>query len=167
MNSRQFNTAEPIAYLFTWTGYGTWLPGDERGWHRWGGGDVRPPSATFKEMAATQLKESEFLLKASDRTIVENTIARHCEIRNWALHAVNARTNHVHVVATTAGYDPKTARDQFKAWCTRNLKPTNPGRERFWTEGGSCRPINDEDGLEKAIVYTLDAQDRKDRDIDD
>jgi hypothetical protein len=23
---------EPLAYYLTWTTYGTWLPGDERGW---------------------------------------------------------------------------------------------------------------------------------------
>jgi hypothetical protein len=30
---------EPLAYFFTWSTYGTWLPGDERGWveyrHGW------------------------------------------------------------------------------------------------------------------------------------
>ena len=29
-----FNTGEPLAYFLTWTTYGTWLPGDERGWSR-------------------------------------------------------------------------------------------------------------------------------------
>jgi len=23
---------DPLAYFLTWTTYGTWLPGDERGW---------------------------------------------------------------------------------------------------------------------------------------
>jgi hypothetical protein len=23
---------EPLAYFLTWTTYGSWLPGDERGW---------------------------------------------------------------------------------------------------------------------------------------
>ena len=23
---------DPIAFMFTWSTYGTWLPGDERGW---------------------------------------------------------------------------------------------------------------------------------------
>ena len=31
MSDREFNTDEPIAYFITWTTYGTWLPGDERG----------------------------------------------------------------------------------------------------------------------------------------
>ena len=25
---------DPLAFFLTWTTYGTWLPGDERGWSR-------------------------------------------------------------------------------------------------------------------------------------
>ncbi len=163
MTDRPFNTDEPIAYFITWTTYGTWLLGDERGW--WGKGELQRPNDLFREMAASDMKETAFILSPDDREIVEKTIARHCDIRGWTLHAVNARSNHVHVVVTAPGYEPKTARDQFKAWCTRHLKPMNPSRERFWTEGGSCRWINQEDDLEAAIIYVDEAQDRKGSDI--
>jgi REP element-mobilizing transposase RayT len=159
MTEREFNTGEPIAYFITWTSYGTWLPGDERGY--WRKGEWRPPNELFREMAASEMKETAFTLSPSDRKIVEKTIARHCEIRGWTLHTAKARTNHVHVVVTAPGYKPETVRDQLKAWCTRKLKPTNPGRERFWTEGGSRRCINHEDDLEAAIIYVNEAQDRK------
>ena len=75
------------------------------------------------------------------------------------------RTNHVHVVVTASGYDPETVRDQLKAWCTRKLKPIHPGRERYWTEGGSRRWINHVRDLEAAIYYVNEAQDRKQLDI--
>ncbi len=89
------------------------------------------------------------------------TIRDHCRVRNWHLHASNARSNHVHVVVTAAGYQPETARDQFNSWCTRRLKEAGAARTRFWTEGGSCRWINDEGDLEAALSYVIDAQDRK------
>ncbi|WP_146527097.1 transposase [Novipirellula artificiosorum] len=97
--------------------------------------------------------------------MVEQTIAKHCEIRDWSLHAVSVRTNHVHVVTTAPGYKPETVRDQLKTWCTRKLKPKHSGRARFWTEGGSRRWINHEKDLEAAIVYVIEAQDRKRLDI--
>ena len=159
MTEREFNTDEPIAYFITWTSYGTWLPGDERGW--WRQGKWHQANELFREMAASEMKESPFILSREDRDIVEQTIAKHCEIRGWNLHTARARTNHVHVVVTAPGYKPETVRDQFKAWCTRKLKPTHPGRERFWTEGGSRRWINHENDLEAAIVYVNEAQDRK------
>ena len=163
MNDRPFNTGEPVAYFITWTTYGTWLPGDERGWHQWGKSGTLPPNQSFRKTAKSKMKETEFVMSRDDRDVVENTIGRHCDIRNWRLHTANARSNHVHVVVTAPGYDPKTVRDQFKAWCTRKLKPLHPSRSRFWTEGGSCRWINHEDDLEAAITYAGDVQDRKRR----
>ncbi len=163
MADREFNTDEPIAYFITWTTYGTWLPGDQRGsWHR---GQYQSPNELFCQMAAAEMKETAFTLSQEDRAIVEETVTKHCEIRSWKLHTVRARSNHVHVVVTAPGYKPATVRDQFKAWCTRLLKPLHAGRERFWTEGGSRRWINHEDDLEAAITYVNEAQDRKGSEI--
>ena len=133
MTEREFNTDEPIAYFITWTSYGTWLPGDERGW--WHKCEWHPANELFRQMAASEMKESPFTLSRDDRDIVEQTIAKHCDIRGWTLHTARARTNHVHVVVTAPGYKPERVRDQFKAWCTRKLKPTHPGRERFVDRG--------------------------------
>ncbi|MEO2014897.1 MAG: transposase [Fuerstiella sp.] len=163
MTDRPFNTDEPIAYFITWTTYGTWLPGDERGWQRRGQSGIKPPNEMLVQMAKSDIKETAFLLSNDDREIVESVIVKHCEIRGWNLHTVNARSNHVHVVVTASGYHPKTVRDQFKAWSSRNLKPHNAGRERFWTKGASCRWINQEDDLEAAIIYVAEAQDQKRR----
>ena len=162
----EFNTADPLAYFLTWTTYGTWLTGDERGWYRDGVPEVQEPNPLLEEMARSRMKEAEFILSDAQRRIVEATIRRHCEVRGWMLHAVNARTNHVHVVVTAAGYRPETVRDQFKAWCTRRLKVVEPARTRYWTEGGSCRWINLEADLEAAVLYTAEAQDRKGADYE-
>ena len=161
MNQREFNTGDPIAFFLTWTTYGTWLPGDERGWNRKGEAEVQLPNPHRKETATTKMKELAFLLSDVDRQIVEATIHKHCEIRGWEVHAVNVRSNHVHVVVTAPGYDPDTVVGQFKAWCTKKLQPNYPERMRFWTEGASCRWINQEDDLITAVEYTLEAQDRK------
>ncbi|MGI9456150.1 MAG: hypothetical protein ACR2NU_06275 [Aeoliella sp.] len=99
MATRPFNADEPIAYFITWTYYGTWLSGDERGWQRWKEGGAQPPSDLLVEMAASAMKETTFTLSASDREVVEQTVVRHCEIRSWTLLAVNARSNHVPGVA--------------------------------------------------------------------
>ena len=161
MDKPAFNTGDPLAYFLTWTAYGTWLPGDERGGNRKGEHDSLPWNMAREESAHGDLKEAPFLLTPADRTIVESTIGKHCEIRDWELHAVSVRSNHVHVVVTAPLTKPETTVAQFKAWCTRKLKPTYPDRERFWTEGASTRWINDDTGMAKAIEYTLEAQERK------
>ena len=88
-----------------------------------------------------------------------DTVKSHCQIRGWLLHAVNARSNHVHVVVS-ATCDPDTIVEQFKAWSSRKLKSDHSVRKRFWTEGSSKRWINHEDDLDSAIEYVLEAQDR-------
>ena len=153
-----FNVGEPLAYFITWTSYGTWLHGDERGWNQWGEGRVDEANTLRSEMAKAAMKETAFALSPKARQLVEETITRHCEVRNWKLHTCNARTNHVHVVVSALGYDGGAVRDQFKAWCTRLLKTLVPDRSRFWAEGGSCRCINNDEELEAAIRYVSEAQ---------
>jgi REP element-mobilizing transposase RayT len=160
----RFCPDEPLAYFLTWTTYGTWLPGDERGWHRKDDPDIQRPDPSLTETARSQMKESAFRLSTDHRRLVEETIRKHCEIREWVLHAVNARTNHVHVVVTAAGYQPETVSEQLKAWCARRLREAGASRKTFWTEGGNRRWINREDDLEAAVVYVREAQDRKEKD---
>jgi hypothetical protein len=157
--------ADPLAYFLTWTTYGTWLPGDERGWVE-RPGQFRPPNPGLEAAARSLLKEPPCVLNPEQRRLVEDTIARHCAIRGWQLHAVNCRTKHVHVVVT-AKVPPKVVRDQFKAWCTRRLKeqqrasnpdPSQGVRSHWWTEGGSVRSLNDEDSLAEATRYVRDCQ---------
>src|SRR5262245_33194035 len=99
---------DPLAYFITWVTYGTWLPGDERGWVKFKKG-FQPPNLMKELESAALMTESACRLTPGQRRIVEQTIKKHCEIRGWTLHAVNCRTNHVHVVVTV-GIDPDTVR---------------------------------------------------------
>jgi hypothetical protein len=155
--------ADALAYFLTWTTYGTWLPGDERGWVE-KPGQFRAPNPGLEAAARSLLKEAPCVLDPEQRRLVEQTIAKHCASRGWHLHVVNCRTMHGHVVVTAAA-DPKVVRDQFKAWCTRHLKElqraTNPDRAvrvNWWTEGGSTRWLWDEDSLADVIRYVRDCQ---------
>lgn len=153
----------PLAYFLTWTTYGTWLPGDERGWYD-KPGQFHEQEPRWEENSKHLLTEAACLLDAAQRQLVESTIYRHCEIRGWQLYAVNCRTNHVHVVVA-ANEDPETIMNQFKAWCTRRLKEnareksaTSPIRQNWWTQRGSKRYINDLSSLESAVVYVKEGQ---------
>jgi len=111
------------------------------------------------------MTEDACILDPEHRRLVEQSIADHCRIRGWQLHAVNCRSNHLHVVVT-ADRDPEIVREQFKAWCTRKLKERERSRgdaatvvrQKWWAERGSDRIIGDENSLEAAIRYVLDGQ---------
>ena len=167
----EISRPEPLAYFLTWPTYGTWLPGDQRGWihHRRG---FQLPDPITKMEAKARMSDDACRLNSDDRRVVELTIAAHCQFRNWTLHAVNCRSNHLHVVVS-AGQHPDKVREELKAWCTRKLKSfhrermsqelceTAELRSRWWAERGSKRYINDVDSLEAAIRYVRDAQDKR------
>src|SRR2546425_7690340 len=98
------------AYFITWTTYGTWLPGDARGWVKSGEWGIQSPDPEREREARRLMAESAVILTPNQRTLVEQTIRDHCRIRRWVLHAVNARTNHIHVVVT-ADRSPDEVRD--------------------------------------------------------
>jgi REP element-mobilizing transposase RayT len=169
---------EPLAYFLTWVTYGTWLPGDERGWVEYQYGWKLPDPSRQRE-AAARMTEDACRLDDEQREVVERQIGETCRIRGWELHTVNCRSNHAHVVVA-ANQSPKIVRNQLKAWCTRRLKQlevarltrsvseartsqeTSPTavRENWWAERGSQRFINDEVSLEAAIQYVRDGQDK-------
>jgi REP element-mobilizing transposase RayT len=154
-----------LAYFLTWTTYGTWLPGDERGWVA-KPGQFQAPEGKRQEAARRFMTEPALTLDSEQRAIVEDTIAHHCRIRGWHLHAVNCRTQHVHVLVTAPQRDPEVVMNQLKAWCTRRLKERERSRhplgravrQNWWTQRGSRRWLNDQISLEKAIRYVLDGQ---------
>src|SRR5437588_1575653 len=98
------DTDLPLAHLITFRCYGTWLHGDERG-----STDRRqnifrsphiPANENWKHHNKRSLKSEVVSLNGKQRQSVERAIRETCKIRRWALHAVNVRTNHVHVVVS-------------------------------------------------------------------
>ena len=155
-----------IAYHLIWTTYGTWLHGDERSWVKWGEACVKSPDPERERAMRERMKEPAVILTEDQRCLVELTIRDHCRIRSWVLHAVNTRSNHIHVVVT-AERDPDEVMSQFKAWCSRRLSDAaglvgnvakKAGRRRWFTEGGDKRSIESEEYLANAISYVLEGQ---------
>ena len=54
---------EPLAYFLTWTTYGTWLPGDERGWVA-KPGEMRITGPRIGQHAMSRLTEPPLVLDA-------------------------------------------------------------------------------------------------------
>ena len=146
-----------VAIFSTWTTYGTWLPGDERGWFKRSQG-VQSADALRTLGAAFRMTHDATTLDAVQRTRVEATIAAHCVFRGWTLHAVNCRSNHVHVVVTAADRACGVPRVQFKAWCSRKLSEAGPAREDWWSERGWDVYLDDEDSLAVVTDYVNERQ---------
>jgi REP element-mobilizing transposase RayT len=156
--------SSPRAYLLTWTTYGTWLPGDERGSvdaeHNAPGGECAAPDAKRHAANVAAMAQPALLLDAPSRRIVHATILAHCAFRGWEIVALNVRSNHVHVVLRCGEISPKRAAQELKAWATRRLRAAGqvaPGRH-VWTERGSGRYLWDEGSVKDAETYVTDCQ---------
>jgi REP element-mobilizing transposase RayT len=149
--------SRPLAYHITWTTHGTWLPGDERGWVCSGEAGIQPPDAPTHAVAVARLTEVQVVLSDEQRHITEATILAHVAFRKWTLHALNVRTNHVHLVVT-ADVAPEAVMSQFKAWCSRRLSEAAGRKRKWWTEHGSTKWINDEAYFANAVRYVNEGQ---------
>ena len=154
---------EPLAYFITFRCHGTWLPGDERGW------TDRPVQARdlslrsghpgLLSMAQTAMAQEPFVLDARHREMVEGAIRDVCVHRGWTLHALNVRTNHVHVVVS-ARLTPEQVMTSLKAWSTRRLREAGLVDEAVkpWSRHGSTRYLWRDDEIEAACGYVLEGQ---------
>ena len=132
-----------LAYLITFRCYGTWLHGEElgsidrRNYHRYGTPDM-PANKKLLADERAALNSLPILLSRAQRSVVELAIQEVCEYRGYALHAVNARTNHVHSVVA-ASCKPEHVMDSFKAYATRKLREAGLlGRHvKPWARHGS------------------------------
>jgi REP element-mobilizing transposase RayT len=154
----------PSAYMITFRCFGTWLHGDERGsvdrrfYNRYGAQKIEP-DAEKSARRARLLKASPFLLGEPERDIVENSIKEVCEVREYRLHAINVRTNHVHSVVSGPGR-PERIMDSFKAYSTKALRTARllGVDDKAWSRHGSTKYLWTDAEIANAIDYVLYSQ---------
>jgi REP element-mobilizing transposase RayT len=149
-----------IGFLYTFSTYGTWLHGDERGsvdrkqQHKRLG-----PDPKLHRLRQDQLKYAPLKLDAAMRKVVREAIEDYCKFKGWDLQEINVRTNHVHCVILT-DVDSGKVLNGIKARATRLLREAKLVHESrpVWTEGGNRRMIKTEEDLTNAAHYVRERQ---------
>ena len=153
----------PLACFLTFTTYGTWLHGDERGSvdHATASFDapVLNPNPMRHAAMRRNLEGQPVVLGARLRSEIEAAIRQTCDAKGWTLEAINVRTNHVHVVVA-AMVVPERLLTTLKAWATRRCREAGliGPREKLWTRHGSTRYLWTERDIETACEYVLYGQ---------
>jgi REP element-mobilizing transposase RayT len=150
--------SDPLAYFLTWTTYGSWLPGDERGWvdrRRRHGEIVDKPEPLLEKHARELLKGSAVVLDEGMRTAAEAAIGSVSDEFGWMIHALAVRSNHVHIVVTAREEAPGKVMGLMKRRGTQALNGLNAGceKKRWWTEDGSKRLLYTEKAVVAAVEY--------------
>lgn len=147
----------PLGYLLTFSPFGVWLPGDDRGWHHRGDGPAhRAPSRALAGWCAVRLHGRAMFFDEAQRALVATTFRHVCAHRAWSLHALAVQADHVHVVITA----PATAdavTQYLKRWATNALRAHGlPQDQRVWAARGNARALVTVQGMQRAIRYVLD-----------
>lgn len=165
-------------WLITSTTYGTWLPGDERGFvgRVW---DVRPDDQMtdslrrehdqygqpydadipgLKRESQRQMKGSPVWLNAEQAHSILDQFLETVAFRQWILHAASIMSNHFHAIVEAP--DAVCSDDilgDLKSYASRRLNKTfgKPISGTWWTASGSKRPLRELDRLFVVIRYVL------------
>jgi REP element-mobilizing transposase RayT len=154
----------PLGYLITFRCRGTWLHGDERGstdrHHHVYRAPHIAPNRQWHAFNRGILKFDPVTLTAKQRDSVERAITETCEHRRWRLRALEAQTNHVHVVASIGETKPALALNAFKANATRQMRQDGNWADDVspWADKGSERYLWNERSLTLAVDYVLNGQ---------
>ena len=151
----------PLAYLITFTCYGSRLPGADPGSvdrdHNLPSGPYAQPNDSRWQLAQQRMTEEPYLLDEQRRQALLEAIQETCSHRGWDLLTAHARTNHVHAVVA-ADAKPEAVLHDFKAYATRALNQVEPHRTKRWARHGSTRYLWTEEGVRQAIRYVLHGQ---------
>jgi hypothetical protein len=159
--------ARDFALHITWTCYGTWLPGDERG-HvsttfdpRTGysprqnvpGTDYTAGDPRAKVQARTLQKQPTVWLTPAQAFRVAETLVAAAMARGWFIPRAAVMPNHVHVVAWDCPNDGPAVRRVLKGTTQAALSEFTGQGRTWWTTGGSDRYKNDAQAVENAVNY--------------
>ncbi len=157
------DTDTPLAYFISFRAFGTWLHGDKRGSidrsHNLYRSPYIPANDKWQHFNEQRLRSEPLILKAKHRKSTEAAIRETCNIRNWLLHAINVRTNHVHTVVS-ANRRAGLVLNAFKANATRQLRQDGLWPYSFspWADKGSKRRLWNEQSVARAIDYVVNGQ---------
>src|SRR5690606_29909249 len=148
-------------FFVSFTAYGNWLHGDDRGsvdrWHNIIGEPTLVGDEDLERREYEALKQPPMEFDESHRIAIQDAIVEVCAHREWRLIALHVRTKHVHAVVV-ADTTPERVMNDFKAYATRKLRERRLVDEhrRVWTRHGSTRYLNDEAALAGAARYVIE-----------
>lgn len=145
-----------IAYMLTWTIYGSWLQGDERGWIK--DGRLKAPDRRLYRSNMLSLKQKPMRLSSSQRKVVENSILSGAKQKDQKVYALAVCSDHVHLVLDKGSETIESSAKLYKQITAYALKQ-NGSNGRIWTRGYDKRFCYREDELQRRIQYVNDHND--------
>ena len=158
--------------FITWTSYGTWLPGDPRGYvsntlcadgafdpkrNQRGTVYSRDDPRTLAAARSLQKHDTVRLNTAQAFTTAEALITAAKE-RDWLIIRAAIMTNHIHTLTTDCPDDGPAIRRIFKGVTSAELSDKVGNPRRWWTHGGSDRYLHGQRAIDAVERYIREQQ---------
>ena len=165
-----FETFERVWFL-TWTTYGSWLPGDSRGFvsprfefspaqrrNNVVGIPYDVGRSKLIAIAKANMRGDVILLERAHAAQLEAQFAETASYRGWTVVVGAVMANHVHLVVGVAGDpEPWVLMRDFKGYASRalNRKFGRRPSDTWWTEQGSKRKVKSARHYRAVLNYVL------------
>ncbi|MBS0207787.1 MAG: hypothetical protein JSS27_02435 [Planctomycetes bacterium] len=155
-------------WLVTWTTYGSWLPGDPRGFRTWRGREFIPPPPRYAEGGDRPFDPAEYRtryladksrslsttrLTADQQQVAIDAVVE--DISALLLEAIIVSINeaHVHLIADFGDLSIRPTVARLKSVATRALGGRERTAKRFWSSGCNMKSLADDAAVQAAFNY--------------
>ncbi|OHB60543.1 MAG: hypothetical protein A2167_06355 [Planctomycetes bacterium RBG_13_46_10] len=139
-----------LGYMITFTTYGTWLQGDERGYVK--NGTIYPENESLKQTNKQLQLQDEIRLSRAQQKVVRDAIIKEAHLLGQRILALSVNATHIHIVAENNSKPISNIVAYYKKAARLALKSI--GHEgKIWTKGYDKRFCFDRALLERRIRY--------------
>lgn len=139
-----------LGYILTWTTYGTWPQGDNRGYVS--NGKVLNANPALRTANLHRLKNPAIFLAHKQCKVVHKAIFDEAKILGQEILAIAVCPDHIHLVVQPAGYSMEKIVSHYKNAARIALR-SNGFVGRLWTKGFDKRFCYTRQDLQSRIVY--------------
>ena len=136
--------------MLTWTTYGTWLQGDERGYVQ--DGKIRRGNKGLVQANKLSQIQNSVKLSKKQRQLVREAIVEEAAMRGQRVYALSVKATHIHIVVQNTRLPRSNIVAYYKKAGRLALKATGHNG-KLWTRGYDKRYCFDEASLEQKIRY--------------
>ena len=113
-----------------------------------------PRSDRRRDLNQRKLKSDPVVLDVEQRQSVDFAVHEVCIYRQWHLHALNVRTNHVHVVVSIGQANPARALNLSKRTQQDECDKIETGGNHIVR--GRTKAVSDTYGIERSLALAID-----------
>jgi hypothetical protein len=139
-----------LGYMLTWTTYGTWLQGDDRGYVS--DGRILSANPALRTANAQRLKNPITFLTHEQCEVIHKAILDEAVVLGQEVLAISVCSDHVHLVAKACGFSMEEVVSHYKN-AARIALQSNGFVGKLWTKGFDKRFCYTEQELQSRIEY--------------